>query len=76
MVIIKEMQIPGDYLKLVHVAKKLDVSEHTVRSWIRQGALKAKQVRRRWYVSISDLNAFLSDYASKETTKTLPHDAP
>jgi len=64
-----------DLMKLVRVAQHLDVSEHTVRAWIKAGKLKGQRINRRWFVPHQEIERFLKN-ASKPKPKTILHDAP
>ncbi len=48
------------------VAELLKVREPTVRSWIRQGDLRAVKLGREFRVAVIDLEAFLNDHATRE----------
>ena len=57
-------------LKLTRVASMMDVSEHTVRLWIKKGLLPASKICKRWYVTPHDLEKFNRD------RNYIPPDAP
>ena len=67
----KAMESREDMLRLTTVARRIDVSEHTIRSWIKQKLLPATQIRRRWYIKPIDLENFLNT-----PTKHQQADAP
>ncbi|NBB52642.1 helix-turn-helix domain-containing protein [Rhizobium sp. CRIBSB] len=58
--------MPQDrYQTVPDLAQRLDVSEATVRQWIRSGALRAIDVGRGWRIADADLERFLK---ARETT--------
>jgi excisionase family DNA binding protein len=47
------------YLTVADVAKQLQISEDTVRRWIKTGKLPALKIGKEWRVAPDDLEAFL-----------------
>lgn len=41
------------------VARRLQVTEHTVYEWLRKGSLRGVKLGRLWRVSVDDLDVFL-----------------
>lgn len=61
--------MPQDrYQTVQEVAERLEVSEATVRQWIKAGELRAIDIGKGWRVSNTDLAAFL---VSRETAPRL-----
>lgn len=58
--------MPHDrYQTVREIAERLEVSEATVRGWIRSGSLRAIDIGKGWRVADTDLNSFLT---VRETT--------
>jgi excisionase family DNA binding protein len=58
-----------ELLTPAEVAEELKVTVVTIRRWIASGALRASKAGpRRWMVRRSDLDAFLSDSATRDET--------
>ena len=53
------------YQTVTDVAVRLKVSEVTVRSWVRQGELRAINIGKGWRIADHDLNAFLCRHATR-----------
>ncbi len=52
-------------LTIHEVADLLKMKESTVRSWIRDGELRAIKMGRDWRVAVKDLEAYLDAHANK-----------
>jgi excisionase family DNA binding protein len=62
--------VPQDrYQTVQELAERLDVSEATVRQWIRGGALRAIDIGKGWRIAETDLAAFLK---ARETLPRRP----
>lgn len=48
------------YLTVADVAKQLQISEDTVRRWIKSGKLPALKIGKEWRVDPEELKAFLA----------------
>jgi excisionase family DNA binding protein len=58
--------MPHDrYQTVQEVADRLEVSQATVRQWIKSGALRAIDIGKGWRIADTDLAAFLK---TRETT--------
>jgi excisionase family DNA binding protein len=58
--------VPKDRYQTVHeIAERLEVSDATVRQWIKSGALRAVDIGKGWRVADTDLARFLT---ARETT--------
>jgi len=55
-------------LSLQQVAKRLNVSPFTVRSWLKKGILQSVPICRRILIRPSDLEAFVNRAANNTTT--------
>tara|TARA_R110002049_G_scaffold269417_5_gene446283 strand:+ start:200 stop:445 length:246 start_codon:yes stop_codon:yes gene_type:complete len=53
------------YQTVKEVADLLQVSEATVRSWIKDGGLRAIDIGKGWRIADSDLALFLSSHATR-----------
>jgi excisionase family DNA binding protein len=59
--------MPHDrYQTVQEVAERLEVSQATVRQWIKSGALRAIDIGKGWRIADADLAAFL------KTRETIP----
>jgi excisionase family DNA binding protein len=62
--------MPQDrYQTVQELADRLEVSEATVRQWIRSGALRAIDIGKGWRIADTDLHAFLK---ARETVPRQP----
>ena len=62
--------MPQDrYQTVQELADRLEVSEATVRQWIRGGALRAIDIGKGWRIAETDLAAFLK---ARETVPRQP----
>ena len=58
--------MPRDHYQTVkEVAERLQVSEATVRGWIKEGGLRAIEIGKGWRIADSDLETFLSSHATR-----------
>lgn len=58
--------MPRDqYQTVKEVADRLQVSEATVRGWIKHGGLRAIEIGKGWRIADSDLEAFLRSHATR-----------
>lgn len=58
--------MPRDHYQTVkEVAERLQISEATVRGWIKDGALRAIEIGKGWRIADSDLEAFLCSHATR-----------
>lgn len=57
------MNLKKDYYSIKEVAKILDVSELTIRSWLRKGLLQAKKYEgsNLWRISKEEVNKKISE---------------
>ena len=55
-------------LTIHEVAALLKVKESTVRSWVRDGSLRAVKFGRDWRVAQKDLEAFVESHANRSET--------
>ncbi len=63
--------MPRDqYQTVKEVADRLQVSEATVRSWIKDGELRAIEIGKLWRISDSDLTGFLSSHETRARDAT------
>ena len=53
------------YQTVQEVADRLQVSEATVRHWIRDGELRAIDIGKGWRVADKDLELFLNSHATR-----------
>ena len=53
------MATEGQFHTVEEVAERLQVSDQTVRRWVKSGKLKAYKPGREWRVKPSDLETFL-----------------
>ena len=53
------MKLEKSHLTVKEIATDLDVSEETVRNWIRSGELKAIDIGRGYRVSVAEYQRFL-----------------
>ncbi len=53
-------------LSPAQVAARLQVSEHTIYTWLRSGRLRGRKVGRRWRVSQQAVEAFLGRDGQEE----------
>lgn len=66
--------MPQDrYQTVQEVAERLEVSEATVRQWIKAGELRAIDIGKGWRVSNTDLAMFLT---ARETAPRVQPSAP
>ena len=56
------------WLSVERIARELDVSEETVRNWIRRGQLKAYKFGRDYRIKQTDFDAFVESQASEPKT--------
>lgn len=56
------------YQTVKEVADRLKVSEATVRSWVRDGALRAIDIGKGWRIADSDFHEFLNGHATRART--------
>lgn len=63
------------YQTVKDVAVRLKVSEVTVRSWVRQGELRAIDIGKGWRIADQDLNAFLCRHATHVRASSMHNDA-
>lgn len=62
--------MPRDHYQTVkEVADRLQVSEATVRGWIKQGGLRAIEIGKGWRIADSDLHAFLDGHATRPAAR-------
>jgi len=54
------------FIKVEDIATELDVSEGTVRTWIREGKIRAGKVGRDWRIPIEEYERFLQEYFYKD----------
>lgn len=54
-----------EWLTVERIAKEVDVSEETVRNWIRKKQLKAYRLGRDYKIKREDFNKFLENQATK-----------
>ena len=59
-------------LTIHEVAGLLKVKESTVRSWIKDGDLRAVKFGREWRVIEKDLEAYLNEHANKPAETPSP----
>lgn len=58
--------MPRDHYQTVkEVAERLQVSEATVRAWIKDGGLRAIEIGKGWRIADSDLEAFICRHATR-----------
>ena len=58
--------MPRDqYQTVKEVGDRLEVSEATVRGWIKDGALRAIDIGKGWRIADRDLEAFLTRHATR-----------
>jgi len=50
------------FLKVEHIAQELEVSEATVRSWIREGKIRAGKAGRDYRIPVEEYERFLREY--------------
>jgi excisionase family DNA binding protein len=50
------------FLKVEDIAQELEVSEATVRSWIREGKIRAGKAGRDYRIPIEEYERFLREY--------------
>lgn len=53
------------YQTVKEVADLLKVSEAKVRSWIKEGELRAIEIGKGWRIADSDLEIFLSNHSTR-----------
>jgi excisionase family DNA binding protein len=56
------------YLTVADVAKQLQISEDTVRRWIKSGKLPALKIGKEWRVDPEELKAFLAQSRKQPPT--------
>ncbi len=56
-----------NWLRVETIARDLDVSEGTVRSWIRDGLLKAAKFRKEYRIRREDYEDFIHRHLHPET---------
>jgi predicted site-specific integrase-resolvase len=57
-------------LTLLQVAKSLCVSQHTVRSWVRQGKLRPLRICRRLIFDPAEVGRFISEAEISQTNRS------
>lgn len=60
-----------NWLRVEAIARDLDVAEGTVRSWIRNGLLKAAKFRKEYRVKREDYEEFIRNHYQHGDTKNL-----
>jgi excisionase family DNA binding protein len=68
----EETKGPSLYYSVATLANRLDVSEDTVRRWIRTGALRSLRLGSNVRVDAIELEAFLRRQASETTGRRSP----
>jgi excisionase family DNA binding protein len=64
--------MPRDqYQTVKQVADRLQVSEATVRGWIKDGGLRAIEIGKGWRIADSDLETFLRNHATRAREATV-----
>lgn len=67
------MPVPGEqFLGIEEVAVRLQVSDQTIRRWIKSGKLSAYKPGREWRISPDDLEEFLKSYSYPKVQAPLP----
>ena len=61
-----------NWLKVETIARDLDVSEGTVRAWIRDGLLKAAKFRKEYRIRREDYDAFIQRHLHPGTNEETP----
>jgi excisionase family DNA binding protein len=66
---IAEIALPMQerFLTTEDIAEQLQVTEYTVRKWIRDGAIPAIRVGKNWRVAPADYQAFLQRLRDQQT---------
>ncbi len=65
--------MPQDrYQTVQELAERLDVSEATVRQWIKSGALRAIDIGKGWRIADTDLEHFLKTRETAPRGLTIP----
>lgn len=65
--------MPQDsYQTVQELAERMEISEATVRQWIKSGELRAIDIGKGWRIANADLERFLQ---SRETAPRKPNDA-
>jgi excisionase family DNA binding protein len=65
--------MPHDrYQTVQEVAERLEVSQATVRQWIKSGALRAIDIGKGWRIADTDLAAFLKTRETKPRSPSHP----
>jgi len=64
------------YQTVKEVADRLEVSEATVRGWIKDGELRAIEIGKGWRIADVDLSVFLSSHATREREAAAQAGAP
>lgn len=64
------------YQTVSEIAERLKVAEATVRSWIRDGALRAIDIGKGWRIADSDFEAFLLDHETRARAQEQEHRTP
>jgi excisionase family DNA binding protein len=57
---LKSKRVPNDRYQTVHeISERLEVSDATVRLWIKSGELRAVDIGKGWRIADTDLARFL-----------------
>lgn len=61
------------FIKVEDIAAELDVTEGTVRTWIREGKLHGGKVGRDWRIPVEEYERFLQEYFYRDTPPDEKH---
>jgi excisionase family DNA binding protein len=57
------------YLTVEEAAKQFQVSEFTIRRWIKDGSLRAAKIGKSWRIKQADLDAFYEKRVQEDVTE-------